>query len=111
MSFQAYLDNIQAKAGKSPDAFKAMAVEKGYCDDTGLRKGARPARSWTAEARLRMVLICQFLMESRGTAFPPLWPCGPDPDDPEKRSFVHLDLAVWRSGLKRDFSAMFDRST
>jgi len=28
MSFQAYLDNIQAKTGKSPDDFKAMAAEK-----------------------------------------------------------------------------------
>ena len=29
MSFQAYLDNIQAKTGKTPDDFKAMAAEKG----------------------------------------------------------------------------------
>jgi hypothetical protein len=28
MSFQAYLDNIQAKTGKSPADFKAMAAEK-----------------------------------------------------------------------------------
>lgn len=41
MSFQAYLDNIQAKTGKSPDDFKALALEKGYCDQTGLRKGIK----------------------------------------------------------------------
>lgn len=29
MSFQAYLDNIQTKTGKSPDEFKMMAEEKG----------------------------------------------------------------------------------
>ena len=30
MSFQAYLDNIQAKTGKSPADFKAMAEKKGF---------------------------------------------------------------------------------
>ena len=39
MSFQAYLDNINAKTGKSADDFKALALEKGYCDDAGLRDG------------------------------------------------------------------------
>ncbi|HEV8191642.1 MAG TPA: DUF4287 domain-containing protein [Ktedonobacterales bacterium] len=29
MTFQAYLDNIYAKTGKTPDDFKAMAQEKG----------------------------------------------------------------------------------
>jgi Domain of unknown function (DUF4287) len=29
MSFQAYLDNIEAKTGKTPDDFRAMATEKG----------------------------------------------------------------------------------
>lgn len=41
MSFQAYLDNIQTKTGKSPDQFKAMAVERGYCDEAGLREGVK----------------------------------------------------------------------
>ncbi len=30
MSFQAYLDNIQAKTGKSPDDLKALAAQKGF---------------------------------------------------------------------------------
>jgi uncharacterized protein DUF4287 len=30
MSFQAYLDNIEAKTGKTPNEFLAMATEKGY---------------------------------------------------------------------------------
>jgi len=29
MSFQAYLDNIKAKTGKTPAEFKALAVEAG----------------------------------------------------------------------------------
>ncbi len=29
MSFQAYLDNIQAKTGKTPAEFRQMATEKG----------------------------------------------------------------------------------
>ena len=29
MSFQAYLDNIHAKTGKTPDDFRALATEKG----------------------------------------------------------------------------------
>jgi hypothetical protein len=41
MSFQAYLDNIAAKTGKSPDDFSAMPREKGFCDGTGLRPGVR----------------------------------------------------------------------
>jgi hypothetical protein len=30
MSFQAYLDNIQAKTGKSPDDFKRLAKQRGF---------------------------------------------------------------------------------
>ena len=30
MSFQAYLDSIEAKTGKTPNEFVAMAREKGY---------------------------------------------------------------------------------
>ena len=33
MSFQAYLDNIQAKTGKTPEDFKQMATEKGFLVD------------------------------------------------------------------------------
>ncbi len=29
MSFQAYIDNIKAKTGKTPEDFKALAEEKG----------------------------------------------------------------------------------
>lgn len=34
MSFQAYLDNIEAKTGKTPNDFIALAKEKGYNADT-----------------------------------------------------------------------------
>jgi len=30
MSFQSYLNNIQAKTGKSPDDLKALAEQKGF---------------------------------------------------------------------------------
>jgi hypothetical protein len=32
MSFQAYLDSIEAKTGKTPDEFIALAAERGYDD-------------------------------------------------------------------------------
>lgn len=32
MSFQAYLDNIAARTGKSPEDFRRMAQEKGLLD-------------------------------------------------------------------------------
>ncbi|MBV4359278.1 DUF4287 domain-containing protein [Pinibacter aurantiacus] len=34
MSFQAYIDNIKAKTGKSPEDFKKLAEKKGF-----LKKG------------------------------------------------------------------------
>jgi hypothetical protein len=34
MSFQAYLDNIEAKTGKTPNEFIALAKEKGFGADT-----------------------------------------------------------------------------
>jgi Domain of unknown function (DUF4287) len=30
MSFQAYIDNIKSKTGKSPDDFKKLAATKGF---------------------------------------------------------------------------------
>ena len=33
MSFQAYIDNIQKKTGKTPDDFKRLAEEKGFLKD------------------------------------------------------------------------------
>jgi Domain of unknown function (DUF4287) len=32
MSFQAYIDNIKAKTGKTPDDFEKLAKEKGLLD-------------------------------------------------------------------------------
>jgi hypothetical protein len=34
MSFQAYLDNIEQKTGKTPNEFIALAQEKGFTADT-----------------------------------------------------------------------------
>ncbi len=33
MSFQAYIDNIQAKTGMSPADFKKLAIKKGFIVD------------------------------------------------------------------------------
>ncbi len=38
MSFQAYLDNIEAKTGKTPGEFVALAKEKGF-DDPATKAG------------------------------------------------------------------------
>jgi hypothetical protein len=37
MSFQAYLDNIQTKTGKSPDDFKKLATKKGFLENSKLK--------------------------------------------------------------------------
>lgn len=41
MSFQAYLDNIEAKTGKSASALKAIAIDKGLADKNGLAPGVK----------------------------------------------------------------------
>jgi hypothetical protein len=41
MSFQAYLDNIQAKTGRTPADFKRLAGEKGFVGGGGLREGIK----------------------------------------------------------------------
>ena len=41
MSFQAYLDNIQAKTGKAADDFAQLATEKGLIADGGLAPGVK----------------------------------------------------------------------
>jgi len=37
MSFEAYLDNIQAKTGKSPADFKKLAEKKGFTEKGKLK--------------------------------------------------------------------------
>ena len=41
MSFQAYLDNIEAKTGKSPADFRQMASAKGFSGPDGLAPGIK----------------------------------------------------------------------
>ena len=41
MSFQSYLENIEAKTGKSPTDFKRMAVDKGLATEDGLTAGTK----------------------------------------------------------------------
>ncbi|HEY5792497.1 MAG TPA: DUF4287 domain-containing protein [Chthoniobacterales bacterium] len=41
MSFQAYLTNIQAKTGKSPADFRALAEKKGFTQNGKLAAGVK----------------------------------------------------------------------
>ncbi len=41
MSFQAYLDNIQTKTGKTPDDFRKLAAKKGFTEKGTLRAGVK----------------------------------------------------------------------
>ena len=41
MSFQAYLDNIEAKTGKNPEQFRKWGKEKGFSSGTGLVAGVK----------------------------------------------------------------------
>ena len=41
MSFQAYLDNVEAKTGKSAEDLQAIAIGKGLADANGLAPGVK----------------------------------------------------------------------
>lgn len=41
MSFQAYMDNIEAKTGKSPAELQALATEKGLAAGNDLAPGVK----------------------------------------------------------------------
>ena len=51
MSFQAYIDNIKAKTGKSPEDFKKLAEAKGFMKDGSLVKTikATEVTNWLKE--------------------------------------------------------------
>ena len=42
MSFQAYLDNVEAKTGKSAADLKALAIDRGLADENGHTPGVKP---------------------------------------------------------------------
>lgn len=49
MSFQAYIDNIQKKTGKSPEDFKKLAEEKGFLQDGVITAKATQITNWLKE--------------------------------------------------------------
>ncbi len=51
MSFQAYLDNIQTKTGKSPNDFKVLAAKKGFTQGAGVKPGVKAGEivAWLKE--------------------------------------------------------------
>lgn len=51
MSFQAYIDNIKSKTGKSPEGFKKLAEEKGFLLDGVIPKNIKATEitNWLKE--------------------------------------------------------------
>ncbi|MCF8325255.1 MAG: DUF4287 domain-containing protein [Leadbetterella sp.] len=51
MSFQAYIDNIKTKTGKSPEDFKKLAIEKGFLVDGVISKNIKATEitNWLKE--------------------------------------------------------------
>ncbi|WP_228234824.1 DUF4287 domain-containing protein [Allomuricauda sp. M10] len=51
MSFQAYLDNIQAKTGKSPSDFKAIAEKMGFTQNGKIKPEVKATQitNWLKE--------------------------------------------------------------
>jgi hypothetical protein len=51
MSFQAYLDNIKAKTGKTPEDFKKMAEKKGFLQKGKIKDGVKAGEivAWLKE--------------------------------------------------------------
>ncbi len=51
MSFQAYLDNIQTKTGKTPADFKKLAEQKGFLKKGKIVKGVKAGQivAWLKE--------------------------------------------------------------
>jgi hypothetical protein len=41
MSFQAYLDNIQARTGRSPEQFRQWGRDRGFATGEGLAPGVK----------------------------------------------------------------------
>lgn len=51
MSFQAYIDNIKAKTGKTPADFKALAEKKGFLSNGEIVKSVKATEitNWLKE--------------------------------------------------------------
>ncbi len=49
MSFQAYIDNIKIKTGKTPADFKKLAEEKGFIKQGELQVKATEITNWLKE--------------------------------------------------------------
>ncbi|TXH21459.1 MAG: DUF4287 domain-containing protein [Chitinophagaceae bacterium] len=46
MSFKAYIDNIKAKTGKSPEDFKILAISKGFIENEAIKVKATEITHW-----------------------------------------------------------------
>jgi hypothetical protein len=67
MSFQAYIDNIQKKTGKTPADFKELATKKGFLKDGNLVVKATEITNWLKEElNWVMDMRWQFMPHSKG---------------------------------------------
>lgn len=72
MSFQAYLDNIEAKTGQKPDDFRRLAAEKGFTAEGGIKAGVKAGDivAWLKEdfglGRGHAMAIYALLKEQKG---------------------------------------------
>ena len=41
MSFQAYLDNIESRTGRTPEQFRQWGADKGFATEAGLTAGIK----------------------------------------------------------------------
>jgi hypothetical protein len=49
MSFQAYIDNIKTKTGKTPEDFKSLAMKKGFIKSGEVQVKAGEIVAWLKE--------------------------------------------------------------
>ena len=74
MSFQAYLENIEAKTGMSPDDFRRCAEAKGFADRGNLRQGVKAGEilKWLTDdfalGRGHAMAVYDVLKRSRASA-------------------------------------------
>lgn len=51
MTFKAYIDNIRAKTGKTPEDFRRLAEQKGLLENSTIKKGVKAGQivDWLKE--------------------------------------------------------------
>ena len=73
MSFQAYIDNVEAKTGQSAADLKAIATERKLADENGLAPGVKAGAiiDWICYAIVFALLVLAIVSMATLTGF--LW--------------------------------------